>query len=88
MPPSGLPRNEKLAGDWLEAKWLASSKTKFFELSKTALRWPPVSYTLCFADVDPEKLHKVTYGSSSELDNTLVGLLQVVLTHIVVFAPS
>ena len=75
MPLSNLPYDERLTGNWLEAKWLGSTKTQFLELSKLALKWPPVSHTFCFAGVEPENLYHMTYGSNSELHKTLVCLV-------------
>lgn len=75
MPPSKPPREDQLTGNWLEAKWFANARTRFFDFSKNALKWPPVSLDFCLAGVDPEKLFNVTYGSSSELDTTLVHFL-------------
>ena len=74
MPSSTLLCNEQLAGNWSEAKWLASTKTRFFELSKTARKWPPVTNAFCYAGVDPAKLIHMTCGSNDELDRVLVCL--------------
>lgn len=71
MAFSAPPRDGQLAGNWREAKWLASTKTRFYGIRDIALKWPPVSYTFCVAGVDPENIHKVTEGSDSELDNAL-----------------
>lgn len=71
MSLSASPRDKQLAGNWLETKWLASTKTSFSELSNIALKWPPVSRTFYLAGVDPENLYQVTYGSNRELHDTL-----------------
>ena len=74
MPPSAPSRNDGPADNWLEAKWVTSTKKRFFELTKVALKWPAVSHAYCFAGIEQENLHKVTYGSDNELRNTLVCL--------------
>ena len=68
MPSSPPPRDDRPAENW------ASTRTRFYEMTKVALEWPAVSHTYCFAGVEPEKLYKVTYGSNSELRNILVCL--------------
>lgn len=74
MPPSAPLNNDQLASNSIEAKWLVKTKSHFFELSKIAFQWPPVSPTFCFTGVDPKSIYKITYGIISELDNTLVRL--------------
>ena len=74
MPPSSPLRNDQLVSNWLETNWLVSTRTRFWEVSKIALQWPPMSHAFYFAGVDPKSLHKITYGITSELDSTLVRL--------------
>lgn len=74
MPPSAPPRDDQLASNSVEAKWLVYTKKRVFELGKTAFQWPPVSPTFCFAGVDPKSIYTITYGTTSKLDNILVRL--------------
>ena len=69
MSLSASPLDKQLTGNWL-----ASTKTRFIELSEFALKRPFVSRTFCLAGVDPENLYQLTYGRKKELHNTLVYL--------------
>lgn len=55
-----------------ESKWILSTRVRFFELSKVALKTLPVSQTYCFAGIDPGHFCNVTYGDSVKLQSTLV----------------
>ncbi|CAD6588612.1 MAG: hypothetical protein ASARMPRED_003616 [Alectoria sarmentosa] len=71
MPFSNLPCDERLTGNWLEDNWLGRSKRQFLKLSKLALKCAPVNNAFYLARVKPENLYHMTYGSNSELHNTL-----------------
>lgn len=75
MPPQSPlvpPRNHQLASNRVEAKWLACTQIRFFQLSKTAFKSLPVSHAFCFAGIDPKMHYEVTYGNREELDKALV----------------
>lgn len=73
-------RDEHLAGERFKAKWLACTRRRYFQLKQFALSCAPVSYTFCYAGLDPESLNTVTYGSDSELDEALVRIFTVLHT--------
>ena len=68
-------RNDKLAGNWLEKKWLAKTIPSFFAVSKIALKWRPITPTFyLLAGVELEDVYQMTCGSNIELQNTMVCL--------------
>ena len=60
--------------DGLESDWILSSKLRFFEIRKLAIRALPVSQTYCFAGIDPGDFYNVIPPSATKLHETLVCL--------------